>query len=43
MQDKKVTEKTFCKVIEQLMKDKETKAIYNKVFEGKPEECQLKK
>ena len=42
MQDKKVTEKTFCKIIEQLLKDKETKTILEKAFKGKPE-CQLKK
>ena len=42
MKEPKVTEKTFCEIIEQLLKDKKTKDVYNKSFERKSE-CQLKK
>lgn len=38
----KITEKTFCEVMKQLLKNKETKALYDKTFERK-RGCQLKK
>ena len=42
IKEPKITEKTFCEVMEQLLKNKETKALYDKTFERK-RECQLKK
>ena len=40
-EEPKVTEKTFCEVIDYLLSDNETKEIYDKTFGEK--ECQLKK
>jgi hypothetical protein len=43
MKEPKVTEKKFCEVMALVLKDKKTKSIYNKTFERKDSECQLKK
>lgn len=42
MKEPKITDKKFCEIIAQVLKDKKTKSIFEKTFERKSE-CQLKK
>lgn len=42
MQEPKITKKQFCNVIADLLKDEETKKVFEKTF-PRNKECQLKK
>ena len=42
MQEKEITEKQFCDIIADLLKNEDTKKVFDKTF-TRNKECQLKK
>ena len=42
MQEKEITEKQFCDIIADLLKNEDTKKVFDKTF-PRNKECQLKK